>query len=322
VDREGKLAHPGWCENLVRAGRIVPNEPVLVVVDEPLVEEGSQLAAAVADAGGRPTLELWAGERPLEHPPPGALAAARGSGLMLMLQQHPLAPEGAARFELGEALTSRGGRAIFLGLIDGELLRGELSQPAPDLTAPAVALLERLEGCDEIRIRGRAGTDLTLGVGGRPWLSDATPLAPGGFANFPGGEVFVAPHRDRADGVLVVDLTIPYTVDGPVDEPVTIRFEAGRAVAIEGGEAADRLRRIVEEAGTGGDVIAELGIGLNPTITPRGHVMLDEKVAGTAHVAIGRNTGSYGGDNEASIHVDCIFSGPVIDADGRRVQLP
>ena len=50
--------------------------------------------------------------------------------------------------------------------------------------------------------------------------------------------------------------------------------------------------------------------------------MLDEKAAGTAHVAIGRNTGSYGGDNEASIHVDMVFSAPMLEADGRGVKLP
>lgn len=322
MDRPRQLAHPDWCENLVRAGRVQAGERVLVVVDEPLLEEGAQLAAAVADAGARPTLELWAGERPLEHPPPKALASAREADLLLMLQQEPLGAEGAARFELGDAVTGRRGRAIFLGFVDGELLRGELSRPAPDLSGPALTLLEQLGGCEEVRLRGRAGTDLTLRVGGRPWLSDATPLGPGGYANYPGGEIFVAPHRDGADGVLVVDLTVPYTVEGLVDEPVTLRFEQGRATSIEGGEAARRLRELVEEAGAGADVIAELGIGLNPTVSPRGHVMLDEKAAGTAHVAIGRNTGSYGGDNEAAIHVDCIFSAPVIDADGRRVQLP
>jgi leucyl aminopeptidase (aminopeptidase T) len=69
-------------------------------------------------------------------------------------------------------------------------------------------------------------------------------------------------------------------------------------------------------------VIAELGIGLNPSLTPRGNVMLDEKAGGTAHVAIGRNTGTYGGDNESSIHVDLIFSGPSIEVDGIPVDIP
>jgi leucyl aminopeptidase (aminopeptidase T) len=159
-------------------------------------------------------------------------------------------------------------------------------------------------------------------VGGRPWLTDAKPLGPGDMANFPSGEIFVAPHADGADGVLVADLTVPYTVPGLVDAPVTLRFEAGRVVSIEGGRAAQMLRELVADAGRGADVIAELGLGFNPTVRPRGHVMLDEKAAGTAHVAIGRNTGSFGGTNEAAIHVDCIFSGPQLEADGRRVELP
>ena len=82
------------------------------------------------------------------------------------------------------------------------------------------------------------------------------------------------------------------------------------------------LRELVQRAGTGADVVAELGIGLNPTVAPRGHVTIDEKAADTAHVAIGRNTGSYGGDNEAAIHVDLIFSGPEVEVDGRRIELP
>ena len=322
MDRKRVLRHPDWCANLIRAGNLEAGERVLVLVDEPLVEEGSQLAAAVRDAGAEPRLELWAGERPLAAPPPAALRAAEQADLSLFLARAPRGDEAGARFELLQALIAHGGRQVFLGLVDGELLRGELSQPSPDLTRPARALLAELEGARELRIRARAGTDLTLRVADRPWLSDALPLGPGQIANYPGGEIFVAPHADGADGLLVADLTVPYTVEGLVDEPVALRFERGRAVSIEGGRAASMLRELVESAGKGADVIAELGIGLNPTVSPRGHVMLDEKAAKTAHVAIGRNTGPYGGDNEATIHVDCVFSLPELEADGRPVQLP
>jgi len=142
------------------------------------------------------------------------------------------------------------------------------------------------------------------------------------MANYPSGEVFVAPHANGANGILVADLTVPYTVQGLVDEPVSLTFERGRVTSIEGGRAAGMLRDLVAGAGPGADVIAELGIGVNPTIAPRGHVMLDEKAAKTAHVAIGRNTGPYGGDNEATIHVDCVFSLPAVEADGRPISLP
>ena len=317
-----RLDHPGWCRNLVGAARVEPGERVLVLVDEPLVEEGAQLLAAVKDAGAEPRLELWAGKRPLPDAPAAVKEAARESKLLLFLAQAPRGDEASARFEASEVILEHGGRGIFLGFVDGELLRGELSKPGVDLSDSARRLLAELEGSREIHVRGGAGTDLMLRVEGRPWFSDALPLGPGELANYPSGEVFVAPLADGADGVLVADLTVPYTGEGFVDEPVTLHFEAGHVTSIEGGRAAQALRELVADAGRGADVIAELGIGLNPNVEPSGHVMLDEKASGTAHVAIGRNTGSYGGDNEAEIHVDCVFSAPQVEADGRPIQLP
>jgi len=82
------------------------------------------------------------------------------------------------------------------------------------------------------------------------------------------------------------------------------------------------LQEIVDQAGPSGRVLAELGIGLNHAIKARGHVMLDEKAGGTAHVAIGNNLGHYGGTNESTIHVDCIFSEPTLEVDGRHVEIP
>jgi hypothetical protein len=304
-----------WTSNLVEAARLRAGEKLLVVVDDPLAAEGEELAEAGRAAGAEARVARWDAAAP-------PLDDARWADLVLFLAQEPKGPEADARFALGEAAHEGDGREIFLGFVTPELLRGDLSLPQPDLAATARGLLARLEGARELHLTGRAGTDLTLRVEGRPWLTDALPLGPGDFANFPGGEVFVAPHRDGADGVLVADLTVPYTVEGLVDEPVTLRFERGRVVSIEGGRAAAMLRDLVESAGAGADVVAELGIGFNPTVTPRGHVMLDEKAGGTAHVAIGRNTGSYGGDNEASIHVDCIFSAPTVTVDGTPLDLP
>jgi hypothetical protein len=129
-----------------------------------------------------------------------------------------------------ESVIGHGGRQIFMGFVDGDLLRGELSEPPADLADSARGLIAQVEGAETIRIRGKAGTDLTLKVAGRPWLTDAAELEPGQTANYPGGEIFVAPHSDGADGVLVADLTVPYTVEGLVDEPVTLRFERGRAL--------------------------------------------------------------------------------------------
>ena len=315
-------ALPGWTGNYIRAGKMKAGERVLVVVDEPLVEEGSQLAAAVREAGGQPQLELWAGKRPFSDPPPAVAAGAQDADLCIFISQDPRSDEAGARIKLHEIVTDRGGREIYSGLVDSALLRDELSRPPPDLAAAARALLDQLAGKATVRVRGRAGTDLTFQIGDREWQTDAVPIESGEFHNYPSGEVYVSPLEDGADGVLVADLTVPYTVDGLVDEPVTLRFKGGSVHAIEGGKAAEMLRQLVEETGESGRVIAELGIGLNHAVTPFGHVLFDEKAGGTAHVAIGNNTGLYGGVNESPIHVDCVFSAPEIEADGEPVALP
>lgn len=316
------MDHAGWCLNLIQAAQIRGGERVIVVVDEPLAEDGSELVAAVSDVGAQADLHLWAGARPFAHSPAPMLEAARAADVSLHLQQKPVAEEAGARMELMSAVTGTGGRQIFMGEVDRALLRGELSQPSVDVSEKARDLLGQLEGVKRVRVRGRAGTDLTMSVEGRRFQTDAVPLAAGDVANYPGGEVFAAPREDSANGVLVVDLTVPYTVEGLVDEPVHLTFEDGRVTAIEGGRAAKMLRDIVERAGKGGEVIAEFALGFYPGLEPRGHVMLDEKAAGTAHVAIGNNTGFDGGVNTSSIHVDMIFSDPELEADGRHIDIP
>jgi hypothetical protein len=159
---------------LIEAGRLQPGEAVLVIVDEPLVEQGVELAAAVSQSGGRPRLELWAGaKRPLEHAPQGVIEGANKATLCFFLSQNPVGAEASARFEVLEAMVDHWGREIYLALITPELLEKELSEPQPDLEDSARQLLAQLEGAKEIHVTGKAGTDLTLQVEGRPWLSDA-----------------------------------------------------------------------------------------------------------------------------------------------------
>ena len=66
-------------------------------------------------------------------------------------------------------------------------------------------------------------------------------------------------------------------------------------------------------------LVAELGIGTNDRARLTGKIITDEKVLGTAHVAFGHNKGSYGGDNEASIHVDGVMADASIWADDTLV---
>jgi leucyl aminopeptidase (aminopeptidase T) len=313
----------GWCDNYLAAACVRPGERLRIVVDEPFAAEAEELADAARSLGAEARIACFPAERPILEPTAELMDTAAWADVSITLMQHTFVEEQPAGRATLQALLSRGGRALSSLGIDRETLLGELSQPMADIEPAARQLLAAVEGARELHIRAAAGTDLRLRVDGRRWLDDALPLEPGGVANFPGGEICIAPLADGADGVLVADLTIPY---GPAEEllpePVVLRFEHGRARSIEGGEAGGALRRLVDEAGEGADVIAELGIGLNPAIRVRGNVLFDEKVAGTGHVAIGSNVGPYGGDNVASIHVDCVFSAPELVVDGVPVEIP
>ena len=59
------------------------------------------------------------------------IEGGRAADLSFFIGQAPRGDEAAARFQLMEAVIGNGGRQIFMGFVDSELLRGELSQPQP-----------------------------------------------------------------------------------------------------------------------------------------------------------------------------------------------
>ena len=61
------------------------------------------------------------------------LEGGREADVSLFLSQAPRGDEADARFQLMDAVIGHGGRQIFLGFVDGDLLRGELSEPPADL---------------------------------------------------------------------------------------------------------------------------------------------------------------------------------------------
>jgi len=82
------------------------------------------------------------------------------------------------------------------------------------------------------------------------------------------------------------------------------------------------LKSAADEVGDAAYNLAELGIGTNVGVTDLvGSVLLDEKAAGTVHLAVGDDA-SIGGDTEAPVHLDGILREPTVYADGEEVRLP
>jgi aminopeptidase len=167
-----------------------------------------------------------------------------------------------------------------------------------------------LAGSTRVRIASHAGTDLNLHIGRRPVHLDKDSL--------PRGEVYVAPHEDSANGIVVIDRAF---VRGEPVERLQLTFANGRVVDISAPDpaGAERLRELLAASSGDKDVIAEFGIGLNPGATePVGDVMLDEKIGGSVHVAIGMNE-RFGGRNRSNLHLDLVILRPTVWLDETKV---
>jgi len=142
-----------------------------------------------------------------------------------------------------------------------------------------------------------------------------------GHLNMPGGEFFLSPLEDSAEGTIEFS-EFAATWIGRRCEGIRLRFEAGRVVDASARSNEEFLLRFLE-TDDGASRLGELGIGCNRGI-PRyiRHMWFDEKVDGTVHLALGAGFPHIGGTNESSVHWDLVkdLSRGRIELDGRTVQ--
>lgn len=183
-----------------------------------------------------------------------------------------------------------------------------------ELSARQEALAQRLAQAREVRIEAE-GTDLRLRVDGRRWINSD------GRRNMPSGEVFTGPVEDSAQGT--IRFTIPSSPRGVSVEGVELRFEAGEVVAARA-DRGDAYLQAALATDPGARRLGELGIGTNPGIDrPTGSILLDEKMAGTVHLALGRSYPETGGSNVSALHWDLICDlrhGGAITVDGEPLD--
>ena len=200
-------------------------------------------------------------------------------------------------------------RALFLDRSDPLIAWRELSARQDELVA-------RLADAREIRIEAE-GTDLRVSVAGRTWINSD------GRRNMPSGEVFTGPLEDSAEGT--IRFTIPSNRQGVEVSDIELRFSSGRVVSAHAGRGEEHLRSALQ-TDPGARLLGELGIGTNPGIDrATGSTLLDEKIAGTVHLALGRSYPETGGRNLSALHWDLICDlrqGGRLTADGAAIEIP
>jgi aminopeptidase len=159
------------------------------------------------------------------------------------------------------------------------------------------SLVEWMKGRNEIHIEGE-GTDLILEVADRIWL------AADGKENFPDGEIFTGPHENKTRGHITY--TYPAIYGGVGVEGIRLDFEDGKVVDASAQKNEDFLIKTLD-SDPGARVLGEIGIGTNFGIEQfSGEILLDEKIGGTVHLAVGASYPESGGTNESVVHWDMV----------------
>ena len=159
------------------------------------------------------------------------------------------------------------------------------------------ARARELERVRELRIVG-TDTDLLVVVEGRRWVPSD------GRHNMPDGEVFTSPVETGTTGEIF--FAFPSIFQGREVENVRLRFEAGRVVDAEATSGEDYLRSLLD-TDSGSSVLGEVAFGLNYEIDRfTRDILLDEKIGGTMHVALGGGFDEAGTENKSDLHWDLI----------------
>jgi aminopeptidase len=175
-------------------------------------------------------------------------------------------------------------------------------------------LAEWIEGSEEVHIRA-PGTDITLGIAERRWIPCV------GEHNMPDGEFFTGPVEDSARGEIA--FSFPASYGGRTVSGVRLRFDDGKVVDASAAQGEGFLLEMLD-TDDGARRLGELGIGTNYGIaTGTKEILLDEKIGGTVHLAIGMSYPETGGTNDSAVHWDMVCDlrrGGSITVDGEELQ--
>jgi aminopeptidase len=175
-------------------------------------------------------------------------------------------------------------------------------------------LTEWIQGREEVRIQAE-GTDITLGVAGRKWIPCV------GEHNMPDGEFFTGPVEDAVNGE--ISFSFPASYGGRTVSGMCLRFEDGKVVDASAEQGEDFLLEMLD-TDAGARRLGELGIGTNFGIsTGTKEILLDEKIGGTVHMAVGMSYPESGGMNSSAVHWDMVCDlreGGSITVDGEELQ--
>ncbi len=145
----------------------------------------------------------------------------------------------------------------------------------------------------KFKIKTASVCELTFCVEGREWYVDA------GNGDIPCGEIYIAPLENKTNGKIFFEKIY---VSGVLYENVVFTVENGKVVFANDSSVNKWFSKLADND----RIVCELGFGMNPNVGDLcGYTVLDEKMLGTFHIAVGANN-MFGGNNISNIHEDFV----------------
>ncbi|MFH1087420.1 MAG: aminopeptidase [Chloroflexota bacterium] len=295
---------------------IKPGEKVLVVADDEVFPmQMGRIVMDVANSAGADAVLMVMKPREIsgEEPPQAVALAMKSVNAVIYITNR----WGIGHTDARKEATAAGVRCYSMVDVPEDCFKQDISvadiHQIKERTEKMAAKLTRAR---QARITGPGGTDLTMGLEGRPGL----PLHPmwevlGGLPDY--AEAAISPVEGTTSGTLVIDIGVigwRYLLR----QPIRCQVKSGRVVEVSGNEDADRFRKL-STTDENASNIAELGIGTSHTI-PRIYraTRRDGGMAGNIHIAIGRNN-DIGGQTWSRIHQDGLVDRPTVELDGEVI---
>lgn len=158
--------------------------------------------------------------------------------------------------------------------------------------------LESLNGVKQVALHTGRNCILNFDLTDRVWHIDA------GDGDLPCGEIYIAPNEQQTDGSVFFET---FYLNGKQYQNVKLDIKDGEVCVSNNAE----LMGYFEQQPRENRIVCELGMGMNPNVTNLcGYSVLDEKMAGSFHIAVGANT-MFGGQNKATCHNDFVCQGSI-----------
>lgn len=299
---------------LMNAAKVRRGEGVCIVADTQTRPIADVLFEVACEIGAEPVLVCMPPLRTHGNEPPRVVAGAMRAGdVVVQAVTYAITHTDATQ----EALRAGARVLVLRGVTEDVLTAGAIVADYEEVARLTRIVAERLTQARRAHVQTPAGTDLVMNLEGRTAIALTGQVeGPGTFAAMPDGEAAIAPVEGSAEGVVVVE----HTMDGigRLDEPIRMVVRQGRVVEISGGEAASRLRAMLDGTDPGATNLAEFAIGTNRWARLIGSMTEDKKRWGTVHVAVGDNH-VIGGQVTSELHLDGLLLQPTVILDGEVI---